>query len=184
LIKKILRGFSSFDLVIIALLSAGGIATKPFVRLLTQILTGTLIPSGAVAGVIYMFWIILACSVTKKRGTAILVGVVQAILVIAFDMLGNKGIANLLVYVMPVIVLELGMLLFPRYVSSAFSGFIAGMLANATGTLIMGYVFMRLPVIPLLVSLGVASVFGGLGGMLGVSLSRVMRRFGNPHKEG
>ena len=179
MLRKLLKGFTTFDLVIIALLSAGGIATKPFVRLLTQIATGTLIPSGAVAGVIYMFWIVLACSITKKRGTAILVGIVQSMLVIVFDMLGNKGVANLLVYIMPGIALELVMLFFPRYVGSVFSGFVAGMVANATGTLIMGLIFMRLPVIPLAISLGIASFFGGIGGVFGFSLFRVMKRFGN-----
>ncbi|MDO9535035.1 MAG: hypothetical protein Q7J85_06810 [Bacillota bacterium] len=37
MVKKFLLKFSTFDFVIIALLSACGIATKPFVRLLAQI---------------------------------------------------------------------------------------------------------------------------------------------------
>lgn len=64
--SKFLARFSTFDLVMIALLSAGGVAIKPFVRILAEVLAGTIIPSGTVAGVIYMLWIVLACSITKK----------------------------------------------------------------------------------------------------------------------
>ena len=108
--KKFLVKFSTFDFVIIALLSACGIATKPFVRLLAQVFTGTFIPIGTVAGIFYMLWIVLACSIVKKRGTAILVGIVQCVLVEMFDMLGNRGLANLLVYEVPALTLDIGML--------------------------------------------------------------------------
>ena len=52
--NKILGKYTFFDLVIIALLSACGIAIKPFVRLLTQVLAETFSPSGAVAGILYI----------------------------------------------------------------------------------------------------------------------------------
>ena len=178
--KKLLRSFTTFDLVIIALLAACAIASKPFVRLLTQMLTGTLIPAGAVAGVFYMLWIVLACSITKKRGTAILMGIVQSLLVVIFDMLGNMGLGNLLVYIVPGIILELGMLLFPRYVSSIFSGFTAGMLANVTGSFLKGLVFMRLPLAPLLISLGLAAISGGLGGVIGYKLYAMIASINRP----
>ena len=96
---KFLAKYTTFDFMIIALLSACGIATKPFVRILAQIFTGSIIPVGTVAGIFYMLWIVLACTIVQKRGTAILVGIVQSVLVVVFDMLGNRGLANLLVYV-------------------------------------------------------------------------------------
>lgn len=175
--NKTLSKFTPFDLIIIALLSACGVAVKPFVRLLTQALVGTFIPAGTVAGVIYMLWIVLACSIVKKRGTGVLVGIVQAVLVVVFDMLGNRGAANLLVYVLPGISLELGMLMFPRYVSGVVSAFTAGMLANATGALIVGAVFMRLPAFPLITSLLVAFISGGVGGIVGYRLYGVITMF-------
>lgn len=175
--NKFLAKFTTFDFVIIALLSACGIATKPFVRILAQIFTGSIIPVGTVAGIFYMLWIVLACSIVRKRGTAILVGIVQAVLVVVFDMLGNKGLANLLVYVVPGVTLELAMLFFPHYVSTMISGFVAGGVANATGSLIMGLVFMRLPFVPLLVSLIGASIFGGVGGVVGFKLYAILSSF-------
>lgn len=177
MMKKYLSRFSTLDLVIIALLSAGGVATKPFIRALTQVLAGSLIPAGALAGVFYMLWIVLACAVTGKRGTAILVGLVQSVLVVVFDMLGNRGIANLLVYIVPGITLELGLWLFPRYVRSLPASFTAGMLANVTGSLIVGAVFMRLPAFPLLASLGSAFISGGIGGILAFKLWGLFKNF-------
>ncbi len=174
--NRFLMRFSTLDLVVIALLSACGVATKPFVRLLAQIFTGSLVPIGTIAGVFYMLWIVLACSMVKKRGTAILVGIVQAVLVVVFDMLGNRGLANLLVYVVPGITLELAMLLFPYYVSSSFSGFIAGGVANATGSAIMGLIFMRLAFIPLMVSLITSGITGGIGGIVAFRLFVILKQ--------
>lgn len=177
MVRKFLQQFTTSDLVIIALLSAGGIATKPFVRALAQIFTGSVIPIGTVAGIFYMLWIVLACCIVQKRGTAVLVGIVQSVLVVAFDMLGNRGLANLLVYIVPGITLELVMLLFPRYVSSLFSSFTAGGVANATGAVIVGWLFLRLPAIPLSVSAAVSYLFGGVGGIIAFKLYAIVKGF-------
>jgi len=182
--SKLLRNFNTFDLIIISLLSACGIAIKPFVRTLTQVFTGSLIPAGAVSGIIYMIWIVLACSITKKRGTAILAGIVQSILVVAFDMLGNRGIANLLVYILPCIVMETVMLISPGYISSTAAGFFAGAVVNMTGDFIVSAVFMRLPLIPLLISLTMAAVSGGLGGVIAFKLYKSVAIINNQLKNG
>lgn len=172
--KKFLSKFSTFDLLVIALLSACGVATKPFMRILAQVFTGTLFSAGTVGGIFYMLWIVLACSIVKKRGTAFLVGLVQSVLVVVFDMLGNRGIANLLVYVVPTIALEFSMFLFPGYVSSLLSGFLAGAVTNTTGSLIVNTLFLRVPFIPLLISLLVSFLSGGVGGFIGYKLSGVV----------
>lgn len=177
MIRRFILSFTTFDFVIIALLSACGIATKPFVRLLAQVFTGTLIPIGTVAGIFYMLWIVLACCIVRKRGTAVLVGIVQSVLVVVFDMLGNRGLANLLVYVVPVIALELAMLLFPHYVSTLFSGFVAGGVCNAAGSLVVGSLFLRLPFVPLMASAAVSFLSGGFGGVIGCKLYAVISKF-------
>lgn len=171
---NLLKKFTTFDLVMIALLAAGGIAVKPFVRALTQAASGTLIPAGSISGIIYMLWIVLACSITAKRGTAILVGIVQSILVIVFDMLGNRGVGNLLVYIVPCIVMEIAIFPFSNYVSSISSAFYAGMVINITGSLIVSVVFMRLPLIPVLFGIGLAAISGGIGGVIGFKLYDLM----------
>ena len=104
---------------------------------------------------------------------------------IVFDMLGNRGLGNLLVYVVPGLALELIMLLFPRYVSTWFSALVAGGIANATGSLIVSWVFLRLPFIPLASSFLVSFFFGGIGGVLGYKLYAVVAGFrpGAPSRE-
>ena len=177
MIKGYLKRYATTDLVIISLLSAGGIATKPFVRVLAQIFTGSVVPIGTVAGVFYMLWIVLACLLVRKRGTAILFGIVESVLVVIFDMLGNRGLANLLVYIGPGITLELVMLLFPRYVSSLGSSFMAGGVANATGAFIVSWVFMRLAAIPLAVTVSLSYLAGGIGGLVAYRIYGVIKRF-------
>ena len=71
LTQKALARFSLFDLIIIAMMAALGIAIKPVVVPLAHIITGPLfIPSGAVAGGFYMMWLVLGLGLTGKRGTA------------------------------------------------------------------------------------------------------------------
>ena len=73
--QKMLDRFSLFDLIIIAMMEALGIAIKPVVVPLAHIITGPLfIPSGAVAGGFYMMWLVLGFGLTGKRGTAFLIG--------------------------------------------------------------------------------------------------------------
>ncbi|MFZ3132128.1 MAG: hypothetical protein WA125_13815, partial [Desulfosporosinus sp.] len=70
---KLLARYSVFDLIIIAMMSALGIATKPVIEPLAHIVTGPLfIPSGVVAGGFYMMWLVLAMGLTGIRGTATL----------------------------------------------------------------------------------------------------------------
>ncbi|GAG99538.1 unnamed protein product, partial [marine sediment metagenome] len=55
MVRKFLQRFSLFDLVIIAMVAALGIATKPVITPLVHIITGPLfIPGGAIAGGFYM----------------------------------------------------------------------------------------------------------------------------------
>ena len=78
--QKFFDQFSLYDLIVIAMVSALGIATKPIIVPLAHIITGPLfIPSGAVAGGFYMMWLVLGYGITGKRWTMTLVSFVQAI---------------------------------------------------------------------------------------------------------
>jgi polyferredoxin len=50
--------------------------------------------------------------------------------------------------------------------------FLAGMLCNLAGTIMVNLVYFRLPVIPLVLSLSAAALSGGLGGLLAFKLLR------------
>ena len=65
--SRFLKNYSVFNLIIIAVVSALGIATKPIVVPLIHIITGPLfIPGGALAGGFYMFWLVLGAGIVKK----------------------------------------------------------------------------------------------------------------------
>ena len=100
--QRFLDRFTLYDLIIIAMLSALGVAVHPVVYPLVHILTGPLfIPSGAVAGGFYMMWLVLGAGLTGKRGTATLIGIVQALLVMGTGIIGSHGALSLLTYTMP-----------------------------------------------------------------------------------
>ena len=83
MIKKLINQFSLFQLMIIALLGAMGIAVKSVITPLVHMLTGPLyVPGGVVAGGIYMLFLVLAVSLTGKRGSALLCGFCQGLMVL------------------------------------------------------------------------------------------------------
>jgi hypothetical protein len=176
-VNSLLRKFTVFDLIIIALIAAVSIAIKPFVALLGGVITHSFIPIGAVSGIIYMFWLILPSYFTKKRGTAILTGTVQACLALVFGMMGNRGLLNVPVYILPCIILEVVMLTSKSYISTRLSGFIAGGTANLTGAFIVGILFLQLTFIPLIISLVLAFISGGIGGVIAGKLFSIVENF-------
>ena len=158
----------------IALIAAVSIAIKPIMIILGGVVTQSILPDGVVSGAIYMIWIVLPCLITKKRGTAILVGVIQSCLIIVFGMLGNRGVFNLPVYIVPCIFMELIMLLNRNYISGFISCFIAGGIVNMTGAFIIGFFFLNLYFIPLIVSLAIAFCSGGVGGLIAYRLYKTV----------
>ena len=110
--QKFLDRFSLYDLIIVAMLAALGVVTKPIIVPLAHIITGPLfIPSGAVAGGFYMMWMVLGYGITGIRGTMTLIGLVQAILVMATGIVGSHGVLSLLTYTAPGLLADLGLFL-------------------------------------------------------------------------
>ncbi len=159
-------------------MSALGIATKPIIVPLAHIITGPLfIPSGAVAGGFYMMWLVLGFGITGKRGTMTLIGIVQAILVMATGMVGSHGVMSLLTYAMPGILADLGLFLIGHWVCCLPCAFLAGALCNITGTVLVNFIYFRLPVIPLVLSLSAAALSGGLGGLVAFTILQQIKKF-------
>ncbi|MGR6836640.1 ECF transporter S component [Syntrophomonas erecta] len=176
ILQKCLNKFSLYDLIIVAFMAALGIATKPIIVPLAHIITGPLfIPSGAVAGGFYMMWLVLGFGITGKRGTMTLICFVQAILVIATGIVGSHGVMSLLTYTMPGILADLGLLLIGHRVCCLPCAFLAGMLCNIGGTSMVNFVYFRLPLIPLVFSLSLAALSGGLGGIVAFKILQQTR---------
>jgi len=65
--RMLLKQFTVYELIIIALTASLGIASKPIIVPLIHLITGPLfIPGGAVAGGFYMMWIVLGATLVGK----------------------------------------------------------------------------------------------------------------------
>ncbi len=177
-----LKKFSTMDLVVITMMAALGIAIKPVVTPLAQIITGPLlIPGGTVAGGFYMLWLVLGYGLTgNKPGTALLIGLVQGIIVI-LQPFANHGAFSVISYAAPGLAVELVYLFLkgPRNPASAFAG---GVAANITGsflvtTVVMRVVIWRLPAVPFLLMLLTAVLSGGIGGLVAYGLLTRLKNF-------
>ena len=167
--RRITDKFSVFELLAISLMAALGIAVKPVVSSLAKIITGPLaIPSGVIAGGIYMMFLILACGLTNKRPTGALTAAVQALIVMLTG-IGSQGIMSFVTYILPGAAVDLVMLPFSlrdKARPKAPACFCAGIAANVTGSFLVSSVLFDIPLIPLLLSLAAAALSGGLGGLL------------------
>ena len=175
-VNGILKRFTIRDLVLSASMAALGLAIKPVAVPLAHMISGPLmIPGGSLAGGLYMMWLVVAFGLTGKRGTATLTGLVQAIIVIIVGMNGSHGIMSLFSYTLPGAAADLLLLVIRRKVDSSATAFLAGIAANVTGTLCVNAIFFSLP---LMLSVCVAAVSGGVGGLLAWALLKSLRKYG------
>ena len=176
-LSRALRVFTTRDLVIIAVLAALGIAVKPVVVPLAHLVSAPLfIPAGALAGGLYMMWLVVGMGIVGKRGTATLIALVQALLVMLTGVVGSHGALSLISYTLPGIVMDLGLWLTGHRACCLRCCFLAGILANVTGTLMVSFIFFRLPPIPLALTLCTAALSGGVGGILAWQVIKALRR--------
>lgn len=173
------RYFSLSDHLILAMLAALGIAAKVVVVPLAHMLTGPFfIPGGAVAGGFYMLFLVLGTALVRKRGAALLVSLIQAVLVAITGSLGSHGVASLFTYTAAGLGAELIFLISRHRGCCAFCCFIAGMAANLAGSLAVNVTIFRLPPLPLLLSLTAAALSGGVGGLVANGVARSLERLG------
>ena len=165
--RKFLSKFTVFDLCIIAMMAALGVAVKPLVTTLIHLITGPLfIPGGAIAGGFYMMWIVLGAAICKKHGVAALIGIVQAVLVIAIGVYGTHGAVSLVTYSLPGIAVDLVLLATRLDPRDKMAMFLGGIAANLCGVVLTNVVFFRLPAFPLMLCLCAGALSGALGGLL------------------
>lgn len=176
--KTFLREFSTYQLVLIAMMASLGVAVKPVVTALAHIVTGPLfIPGGSVAGGFYMMWLVLGAALVKRPGTASLIGLVQSIMVIAVGFYGTHGIVSLATYTLPGATVDLLLWLLKRPPDDRMAMFVGGIGANLCGVLLTNMVFFRLPFFPLLLAASAGALSGALGGLLACLLAARFRRF-------
>jgi type III secretory pathway component EscS len=177
-LHKALLRFTVKDLLLIAAMAALGIAVKTVISPLIHLLSAPLfIPGGTLAGGLYMMWLLVAMGLTGKRGAATLVGLIQAILVTLTGVSSSHGLLSLISYTLPGLAVDLGLWLLRHRLCCLPCAFIAGILANTSGTLAVNMIVFRLPLIPLLLSVLTAAFSGGAGAVLAWHLLQALRRF-------
>lgn len=177
-VSRAFRTFSTRDLILIAIVAALGISIKPVVVPLAHLIAAPLfVPAGALAGGLYMMWLVVGMGLVPRRGTATLIALVQALLVMFTGVVGSHGAMSLVSYTAPGIVMDLGLLLIRHRACCLRCCFLAGVLANATGTLAVSFIFFRLPPIPLALALCTAALSGGVGGIIAWEVIKLLRRY-------
>lgn len=173
------RHYSLVDYIVMAMLAACGIAIKTVVVPLAQMITGPLfIPGGVVAGGFYMLFLVLASAIVGKRGAALMVSLIQAVLVAITGTLGSHGAASIFTYSLSGLAVEIWLMLTRHHGCCAFCCFGAGVAANLAGSLAVNLAIFRLPLIPLLLSLSTAALSGGLGGLAANMVARGLDKSG------
>jgi hypothetical protein len=176
--QKALHRYTMFDLLIIAIMAALGIAVKPIVVPLAHMIGAPLmIPSGALAGGLYMMWIVVAFGITGKYGTATLVALVQALLVLFTGVVGSHGIMSIVSYTLPGIAVDLVMFIIGHRVCCLPCAFIAGAVANIAGTYAVNSIFFSLPFYFLILIIAIAILSGGIGGIIAWQLLKILRKY-------
>jgi len=178
LASRTLRAFSTRDLVLIAVFAALGISIKPVVVPIAHLAAAPLfIPAGALAGGLYMMWLVVGAGLVRKPGTATLIALVQALVVMLTGTVGSHGAMSLVSYTAPGIAIDLTLLLIGHSACCLRCCFLAGIVANVTGTLMVNLIFFRLPPIPLALTLTTAALSGAVGGIISWQVLRLLRRY-------
>ncbi len=175
--KRFLNSFRVYDLVIIAMMASLGIAVKPLVVSLAHLITGPLfIPGGALAGGFYMMWLVLGAALLDRSGAATLIGLVQAVMVLAAGVFGSHGIFSLITYTVPGLAVDGVLLITGLAPRDKLTMFLCGLAANLTGVILSNAIFFRLPLLPLVLSLSIGALSGALGGLLAFLIARRLEK--------
>lgn len=170
--KRWLGSFSTQDLLIIAIIAALGLAVKPVVTPLVHLVSAPLlIPGGSLAGGFYMLWLSLVVVLVPRRGSAVLTAFVQGAVTIMLGHFGHHGVISILTYTAPGIMAELVSWLFRNKGSLTAQTSICAS-ANLVGALLVALLIMRLPAIPLAISLTAALISGIAGGIVSYMIIR------------
>jgi len=161
--KRWLESFSTQELIIIAIVSALGLATKPIITPVVHLVSAPLlIPGGSLAGGFYMLWLCLIVVLVPKRGSAVLTAFVQGVVTLVLGHFGHHGLMSIVIYTAPGLMVEFIALFFNdkrKLTSQIFM--CTG--ANLTGSLLVALLIMRLPTLPLMISV-ITSVISGISG--------------------
>jgi ABC-type thiamin/hydroxymethylpyrimidine transport system permease subunit len=168
-VKNLHKGtlkIATTDLVLMALFASLGLATKNIVHPLVATITGPLyIPTGAVAGGVYMMWPVLAFGFVRKVGAASMTSLTQAFISLLLPF-GNFGLLSFVIYLAPGLAIDAFFLLSRHKACCAACCMVAAAIANVVGTVLVSALVLALPMVVLSFLAVVAAISGCIGGFI------------------
>ncbi len=126
------------EAIIVAIVAALSIVSKPYVRLVFAPLAGSLhVPAGVFAGCVYMIWLVLVDRLVPRTGAVLRLAALQGVLALAMGMTSQAGPLIMLAYLGPGAAVELLRLCVRPHLRKSSYSMAAGALANLTGSLAM-----------------------------------------------
>jgi ABC-type thiamin/hydroxymethylpyrimidine transport system permease subunit len=177
-LRKTVGKTATVDLVIMALFASLGLATKNIVRPIVGMIIGLLyIPTGSVAGGVYMMWPVMAYGFVRKLGAATITSLIQAFISLVSPY-GNFGVLSFIIYLTPGLAID-GFFLLTRHRACCVACCIgAAAIANTVGTVLVGALVLALPEATLLFLVLIASISGCLGGFIADMVLVRVRKIG------
>ena len=111
----------------------------------------------------------LALLIVRQVGSATLTGLLQGIIVMVTGIFGSHGFLSIITYAVPGIFIDFGFLIYQIF-NKRWLLFLPTALGNMCGSFLVGTLFIRLPRIPLIFSLVLSFIFGGMAGYLSWAL--------------
>jgi hypothetical protein len=157
---------ATVDLVLMALFASLGLATKNVIHPLVATITGPLyVPTGAVAGGLYMMWPVMAFGLIRRVGAASMVSLTQAFISLLMPF-GNFGLLSFVIYLAPGLAIDAFFLLSRHKACCAACCAGASAIANVVGTIAVGALVLFLPLVVLSFLSVVAAISGCMGGFI------------------
>jgi hypothetical protein len=158
-----LKSLELKEIILIAILAALSIVTKPLIVNLSAVMVGSFgIPNGVIGGMIYMMWLSLIFRLVGKPFVVLGFTVLQGILAILVMGMPPVGLVS---YVASGIGAEL--VLVPlKNRNPLFVNMLAGAVANSVGALAVYFLFFSRNVDPLTLVLILSFFSGSLSGIL------------------
>ncbi|KPL18046.1 MAG: hypothetical protein AMJ92_09850 [candidate division Zixibacteria bacterium SM23_81] len=166
------EGYTLRDFLIISLLAALGLATKPLLNPLSRFLLGTLsIPGGVFFGGLYMIWLALARGIVGKAGSATFTAFIQGGTALILGLVPIHGILSMLIFLLPGVSVDLVFMIPAGAKRTRLCRFVlACTVANVIGitmVALVGGIVQR----PLILLIIIGALSGGLGGLVGYMIS-------------
>lgn len=158
------KKFSLRDLIYISLLASIATVSKIPVRALSTFLTSSIgLPAGIIGGVYYMFWIVAACGIVGKKGTATLFCIIQIFITLCIS---DMSPIMLVTYLSPGLAIDFFLLFWRKPQFNKKTMIIQGALANSAGAVTSALVIMNIPMAAVMVAAIIAMFSGAAGGLL------------------